>query len=549
MPKSHHDARSLLASLVLTLVLVSGALTADSKPAPPDTGSVDVWRQVERRAEVYRECLVRANRVLQAWLPVIDAETGLVPERHEKPGKWTVANSAADLYSSLVLVATLTDRSALDGILSRALTAEQKHALRIGRLPDDLDLRTLRFVHPQPSLARSTFGAAEWCRDGLLRITERLGSDTAWGHRLEELASEVMTRAAVSTRLGPIPAGDHEVDGEMLQVLSRLHALTGDAQFLHWAVPIAEYHLIENPVGESHELRLRDHGGEIVSGLAEFFVMVWHADRKQADRFREPLRQLLDQILEVGQAPDGMLYDIVDLQNGKVLRRQIIDTWGYIYNAHLTWDIVTGEERYRPGIRRALQSLPAQYADFRWETVYPWGGSDEYADTLESALVLDNRLHVAGVEEWILHTLPRLWAFQKADGTVNRLYDDGSLARTALLVANRMAEGVRAEPWRDDLRLGAVASDGRLNVWLAADRPWEGRLVFDSPRSRLVLHLPVNYPRINEWPEWHVVTPSASYRLTVDAGPPQQHPGSKLLAGLPVRLDGSYPTKIVLAGP
>ena len=56
-----------------------------------------------------------------------------------------------------------------------------------------------------------------------------------------------------------------------------------------------------------------------------------------------PLRELLDRVLEVGRAPDGMLYNVIDPLHGKVLDGRIIDTWGYVYNAHLTYDLVTGE--------------------------------------------------------------------------------------------------------------------------------------------------------------------------------------------------------------
>ena len=51
----------------------------------------------------------------------------------------------------------------------------------VGRLPDDLNGHTWQVVHPDPDLSRCLFGASEWCRDGLLRITEATGTDREEG--------------------------------------------------------------------------------------------------------------------------------------------------------------------------------------------------------------------------------------------------------------------------------------------------------------------------------------------------------------------------------
>jgi len=272
------------------------------------------WGKAEARAELNREALRRTDRVLRAWLRVVDPETGLVPQEYDGH-RWTVANAAADLYSSLVMHASLVDRPAMNGVLRRAIATERKHAQRIGRLPDDLNVKTLRFLAEEPSLARSMYGASEWCRDGLLRITEILGPGTPWSERLVELADEIMERAQVPSPSGRLPGGI-EVCGEMLQTLSRLHAMTGDKKYRAWAERIGDHYLLERPPQKSHRLRLRDHGGEIVSGLAELYAMTSRADQDKAARYRGPLRDLLDRVLAVGRAPDGMLYDVIDGSGG-----------------------------------------------------------------------------------------------------------------------------------------------------------------------------------------------------------------------------------------
>ncbi len=502
----HYVARHLLRRALRSTILgcfCTAGLTADfvtSNVAVANEPPAAVWEKAETRGKLYQEAMQRADRMLQSQLRIINPETGLVPQSYVSNSRWTVANSAADLYSSLVMVASFSNRQAMNGTLRRALATERKHAERIGHLPDDLDLKTLKFVHAKPSLGRSMYGASEWCRDGLLRITEILGPDTPWADRLIELADEIMARASVQARFGPLPGGI-EVCGEMLQTLSRLYALTGEEKYRTWAERIGDYYFFEKPPQKSTRLQLRDHGGEIISGLSELFVMTSRADSAKAARYRQPFRELLDRVLEIGQAPDGMLYDIIDPLNGKVISKGLTDpkkgintNWGYTCNAHCTYDMVTGENRYRDRILKALRALPAHYMDYEIS-------GDNCADFIEQAIVLNNRFHVEGVEEWIARMIHRLWAPQKADGSVGDRYGShSSFGRTSILCATLCSQGVRAEPWREDLRLGAVASGNEVYVLLRSDKSWVGRLCFDFARSREVFHLPFNYPRINELP-------------------------------------------------
>jgi hypothetical protein len=540
--------RSLNLALVIIVhaAIMPGAIRGEERVSA-------VWDRAEARGRLNRESLRRVDRVLRAWLGRINAETGMPPERYEGKSVWTVANAAADLYSSLVMDAAFVDRDAMEHTLKRAVATEREHAERIGHLPDDLDLHTLEFVHPEPSLARCQYGASEWCRDGLLRITEILGPDTPWFERMAELVNEIMVRADVPSRFGPLP-GNIEVCGEMLQTLSRLHAITGEERYRTWAERIGDYYLFENPPHRLPRLRLRDHGGEIISGLAELFAMTSRADPAKAARYQEPLREMLDRVLEIGQMPDGMLANIINPRDGEVIsvgirnaRKGTNTNWGYTCNAHCTYDMVTGGNRYGGRIEKALAALPKHYRDDeRFQDKVWYGSSDYFADFLENAMVLYSRYPVEGVEPWIADTIPRMWAFQNDDGTVNRHYHDGSFGRTSVLFARLCSRGVRAEPWREDLCLGAAQHEGRLYLWLHADRPWSGRLIFDFPRWREALRLPVNYPRINELTEWYVVSGSAAYRVILNAGKPRGLAGQELIDGLPLRLERPGEARIIV---
>ena len=47
--------------------------------------------------------------------------------------------------------------------------------------------------------------------------------------------------------------------------------------------------------------------------------------------------------------------------------------------------------------------------------------------------------------------------------------------------------------------------NGELFIAVWAHQPWTGRLVFDHARHRTNMKLPMDYPRINQFPEWYTV--------------------------------------------
>jgi hypothetical protein len=77
-----------------------------------------------------------------------------------------------------------------------------------------------------------------------------------------------------------------------------------------------------------------------------------------------------------------------------------------------------------------------------------------------------------------------------------------------------------------------------LCLSIAADRPWSGRVVFDRARHRDVLRLPLDYPRINQFPEWFAVDATAGYEITTRGlDRLERVTGSGLLAGIPVTVE------------
>jgi len=86
------------------------------------------------------------------------------------------------------------------------------------------------------------------------------------------------------------------------------------------------------------------------------------------------------------------------------------------------------------------------------------------------------------------------------------------------------------------VRFGAVREGGTVYLSLAADQSWEGRLVFDRPRHKLLMRLPLDYARINQFPEWFTVEKDANYQVRRDRGRSLERTGAQLTEGFPVKL-------------
>ena len=97
-------------------------------------------------------------------------------------------------------------------------------------------------------------------------------------------------------------------------------------------------------------------------------------------------------------------------------------------------------------------------------------------------------------------------------------------------------QGVTAQPWRADLRLGAVRDGDTLRVVVSAEKPWSGRLVFDRPRHAENLRLPIDWPRINQFSEWFTVEAGRSYPLRTGGDVAKVTTEVPLADGFPVSL-------------
>jgi hypothetical protein len=119
--------------------------------------------------------------------------------------------------------------------------------------------------------------------------------------------------------------------------------------------------------------------------------------------------------------------------------------------------------------------------------------------------------------------------------------------RTVIMHALMHTGGVRALPWRDDLKLGACPIGDGLAVVVTADKPWSGQLLFDVPRHRLVMGFDKDWPRMNTLPEWFTVQPDHQYTVQGLAGTSKSLAGKQLRDGLPVALDEAQTLRLKIA--
>jgi hypothetical protein len=145
------------------------------------------------------------------------------------------------------------------------------------------------------------------------------------------------------------------------------------------------------------------------------------------------------------------------------------------------------------------------------------------------------------------HQIKTMWGKQQEDGVIEGWHGDGNFARTSLQYALWKSKGITLQPWRDDCRLGAELQDGALYISLSTDSPWEGKLIFDIPRHRDHLNLPLDYPRINQFPEWFTVETEKDY--IVQVGTRKNHKtysGRSLSEGLTVQSDPSTGLRLIV---
>jgi hypothetical protein len=517
---------------------------------PADTATSHAIRNGRQATAAF----VDSNRIMHAWLQRRDPVTGLLPTRGNDPA-WSVANSAADLYPFMVLAAWFTEPALYHGAMLEILRQETLLTTRVGRLSDSVHPGGRGWVHAKPDLDRIIFGSSEYMKDGLVPVTELLG-DTPWYHRMRGIAADVVRHAPHASPHGRLPSPDAEPNGNMLQVLCRLYWKTGDDDYLRQILAIADFYFLEVLPANQHlpahrwdiargqpldpRFVLSDHGNEIVGGLSEAYLLTRHKRPGKAGQYERPFVAMIDQLLKLGRNADGVWHHAIDLRTGEPVKGRTgnhyhAHCWGYMYTGVYTAYLATGEARFREAVVQAVDAVARKptYLFDEHPPVASWR-ANAYSDAIESALLLLNRIPHAELERQIDVATRKMLEVIRPDGIVEDWYGDGNTIRTALMYALWKTQGARLAPWEARVHLGAVRQGGQLLMTLVADTAWKGTVHFDQPRHRVHFQLPVNYPRLNEWPEWFTVEHDRRDEVQVSGKPAVTRIGAELIHGLAV---------------
>ena len=391
------------------------------------------------------------HHYLHGWLSHADSATGLIPRNLTGSNYWNAQDAAADNYAFMVLSAHLTDLSCFNGVMKDMLNTEIALTSRIGSMPDTYDFATQSLQ--ASSLESVIFGSSEYIKDGLLPLTEWLGQ-SPWSDRMISIMNDICAHAETETEFGVVPSADHEVTGNLLQSLSRIFWMTGDQKYLNWAMRLGDYFLLGNhhPTEDAATLRLRDHGNEVIAGLAELYATVSRINPAKKESYQIPIHQMLDKILEIGRNEDGFLYNEIYPQSG-THSSGLADNWGYVLNAHYTVYLIDGTQEYRDAVIKALESTGTPY----YTDTHRFGEvMDGYADAIESALNLYNREYIGSAEIYMDKSIPRMWDLQQPDGIIEGWHGDGNFARTSVMYCLWKTQGLIIRNWNEDVIFGAV---------------------------------------------------------------------------------------------
>ena len=512
-----------------------------------------VFQQAIENGKAANEGFTRSLKFVNGWLAESDSVTGLIPRNLYK-GKdfWNAQDAAADNYPFMVLTSSILDQKLYEGKMLEMLQTEIKLTSRVGNLPDSYSFSKQAFLKDEVEMDPILFGASEYMKDGLMPLTEWLGN-TPWLARMKAILDDFQKEVEVITTLDGYYFGKSavvEINGELLQVLSRMYWISGEQKYLDWAIKIGDYYLLndENLPSNMEYLRLRDHGCEIISGLSELYLTLHFVDSIKNARYRKPMHQMLDRILEIGRNEHGLFYNGVNGISGEVIDGGIADNFGYTFNAYYCVYLLDGNIAYRDAVLKGLNNLH-YYKNYVWEgdPKQAPGSADGYADAIEGTINLYNREPVSSVKDWIDSEIKVMFSIQKDNGIVEGWHGDGNFARTAIMYSLWKTKGLTINPWREDIVFGTVEKDDKLWVTLQSDNQWKGQLIFDKPRYKENLNMPIDYPRINQFPEWLAAQKNEKYTVhDLTAGNTNSYSGKDLQNGLEIELKPGETRKLIV---
>lgn len=504
-------------------------------PSEPD------WERAARSAKYAGIALDKVQRWLhECCLKVHDARSGLF---RPTGAEWNYRDTAADCYPFYVWAAYYTDLDVLNSVMVETLEAEQRLCNHTDRIPVSYDMDKGEKV--AMDFDGMIFGASEYAKDGLVPIVEITGRDRPWFNRMRDIVDNIFKHAPYETQYGLIPSNNVEVNGDLLQILPRLYAATGEAKYLDWAHRLADHYLLP---GGFVPQKLSDHGCEIIGGLGLLFAVDRKANPAKCEAYRPHLEHLFGEVLRRGTNSDGVV--VGDLQEKPGPHDNVIlrDGWGYDFVGFLDYDLAMGTKNYAVNIQKPLTNiLKPRYVKFNWDH----NSRDNVADSVEGGLYLLYRFPTPEAFLWADREIATLLV-DHADP--DRLWDvhklEANTVRTVLIHTMLHTRNTVARPWKPGLQLGAAPCGAGICLFLQSEQPYEGKVQFDVPRHRITMGFDQDWPRMNAVPEWFTVEPDETHTYDVkdaDTGITQTLSGLALSKGLAVRLESGKPLRLLVS--
>jgi len=108
-------------------------------------------------------------------------------------------------------------------------------------------------------------------------------------------------------------------------------------------------------------------------------------------------------------------------------------------------------------------------------------------------------------------------------------------------------KGLTIEPWLEDVILGAVQDGDVLKISISAKRDWKGKIVFDSPRHQTIMKMPLDWPRINQFPEWFTAESDKRYAVhDLTHNSKKIYTGKQLQEGITINLERGSERKLLV---
>ena len=502
------------APLVAALLGISLTATA---------GEVSVWRQAEDHARKANLAVTYCLRYAEGWLQQADPQSGLLPRTLNQDGYWNAKDCAADNFPFLLLTGEMTGQHHIQRAARAIFEQERRLCPRVDHLPDTYYFDRQGFSAESPKMDDLIFGAAEYAKDGLLPIIEWSGpgpwldrAGAGRGH-LETCGFRHALRNASLIRDGSQRRSAAGREPSVLDdrgcAVSRMGLCTGR---LLSAAPAAAERGQDRAAGP----RMRSPGR--IGGSLRHRVEDRCIQTRSVPSPHAPTARQHSVTRRVRGRHAAELVQSADRAEGQ---DTVSDGWGYVYNAFLTVALVDEHRPYRDAVEKALQHAHTHLGT-NWEGYR----GDGYADSVEGAINLLNRIPCETAWPWVEASLGIVHGLQRADGIAEGWYGDGNSAHTMMMHALWLTQGITARPWRKDVNLGAAQdANGSLRVYLSSEWAWHGTLRCDIPRHKVQLRMPLDYPRINQFPQWFTVDKNARYQVQENDGPERELSGDALI--------------------